>query len=82
MALPRRPSTATMRDVQPPSDPLLRCVGERVNVDDLFGAMVAYEMFALASGRVPPITRLCRKQRLLCLPVVAVILAHLAKECP
>ena len=53
-----------------------------MTVDDLFGAMVAYEMFALASNRVPPITRLCRKRRLLCVPVVAVILAHLAKECP
>lgn len=51
-------------------------------VDDLFGLMVAYEVYALATGRLPPITRLCRQRRVLCLPVVAVILAHLSKECP
>lgn len=56
-----------------------------MTVDDLFGVLVAYEVFALASGRVPPITRVCRRHRALCFPVLGVLLAHLiAKEklCP
>lgn len=54
-------------------------------MDDLFGLMVAYEVYALASGRLPPITRICRRHRSVCLPVLGVLLAHLiAKEklCP
>ena len=53
-----------------------------MTVDDLFGALVAYEVFALASGRLPPITRICRRHRLACLPVVGIVIAHLARECP
>ena len=54
-------------------------------MDDLFGLMVAYEVYALASGRLPPITRICRRYHAVCVPVVAVLLAHLAakeKPCP
>ena len=55
-----------------------------VTVDDLFGLGCAYEMYALATGRVPPITRLCRGHRGLVLPVAAVFIAHLLtrKEIP
>lgn len=48
-------------------------------VDDLFGLLVAYEVFALASGRFPPITVLCRHNRWLCVPVCTVIAAHLLR---
>lgn len=48
-------------------------------VDDCFGLLVAYEVFALASGRCPPVTVLCRRRRWLSLPVCAVIAAHLLR---
>lgn len=47
-------------------------------IDDVFGVLVAYEVYALATGRFPPVTRMCRQHRALCLPVLAIILGHLA----
>lgn len=51
-----------------------------MTVDDLFGALVAYEMYALASKRLPSITRLCKRRRLLCFPVATIVVAHLAAK--
>jgi hypothetical protein len=49
-------------------------------IDDLFGIGCAYEVYALATRRCPAITRLCRANRWLALPVLAVVLAHLTQK--
>lgn len=51
-----------------------------MRVDDWFGLLLAAEVYALASKRFPPITRLCRRHRLLVVPVVTVIAAHLLQS--
>lgn len=58
-----------------PGDPPGCCL-----IDDLFGAVVAYEVFSLASRRVPPITTVARSNRWTTLPVLAVIGLHLLRR--
>lgn len=49
-------------------------------IDDLFGLGIGYELFSLASHRVPPITVLCDEYPWLMPVVLLVVGAHLVSH--
>lgn len=51
-----------------------------MTIDDLFALGVAYEMWAIVTKRTPSITRLCRRNKWLAVPVLVVSAAHLLRK--
>lgn len=51
-----------------------------LNADDGFALLIAYEMVALASRRVPTVTYLCQRHRWLIPAVLAVAGLHLGRR--
>jgi hypothetical protein len=52
------------------------------NRNDVLGLMMAFEVYAAFSKRVPLITELCRNHRLRALAVTGIVLAHLIQTIP
>lgn len=53
-----------------------------LNVDDLLGALMAYEVYAAISRRLPLVTTLCRQYPALTAAVLLIAFGHLRRPTP